>query len=141
MTVQRDDEFTGAFWAAKRALATAAEAAYNRHGVRDGQQFILRCLWENDGQAPGEIAKHLGLATPTVTRAASRMEAAGLLRRAPHPSDARLVRLCLTAKGRALENTIADEMRQLTARALHGLDSAERKALIAALHSVRDNLR
>ena len=87
------------------------------------------------------MAKRLDLATPTVTRAATRMEAAGLLRRAPHPSDARLVRLCLTAKGRALESTIADEMRRLTARALDGLDATERKALIAALHTVRDNLR
>jgi MarR family transcriptional regulator, organic hydroperoxide resistance regulator len=139
--VQHDDNFQTAFWEAKRALAMAAEAAYNRHGVRSGQQFILRCLWHTDGQTPGEVAKRLDLATPTVTRAATRMEAAGLLRRAPHPSDARLVRLCLTTKGRALESTIADEMRRLTARALDGLDAAERKALIAALHTVRDNLR
>src|SRR5204862_7963873 len=82
------------------AIAQAAEAAYNRHGVRAGQQFILRCLWHTDGQTPGQVAKRLDLATPTVTRAATRMEAAGLLHRAPHPSDARLVRLCLTAKGR-----------------------------------------
>jgi len=139
--VQHDDNFQTAFWETKRALAMAAEAAYNRHGVRSGQQFILRCLWHTDGQTPGEVAKRLDLATPTVTRAATRMEAAGLLRRAPHPSDARLVRLCLTAKGRALESTIADEMRRLTARALDGLDATERKALIAALHTVRDNLR
>jgi MarR family transcriptional regulator, organic hydroperoxide resistance regulator len=135
-----DDEFASAFWAAKRAMASAAEATYNRHGVRDGQQFILRCLWRTDGQTPGKIAKQLGLATPTVTRAASRMESAGLLRRAPHPSDARLVRLCLTAKGRALENTIDAEMRRLTDRALDGLDPAGRKALIAALHLIRTNL-
>ena len=139
--MQHDDNFQTAFWETKRALAMAAEAAYNRHGVRSGQQFILRCLWHTDGQTPGEVAKRLDLATPTVTRAATRMEAAGLLRRAPHPSDARLVRLCLTAKGRALESTIADEMRRLTARALDGLDATERKALIAALHTVRDNLR
>ena len=139
--MQHDDNFQTAFWEAKRAFAMAAEAAYNRHGVRSGQQFILRCLWHTDGQTPGEVAKRLNLATPTVTRAATRMEAAGLLRRAPHPSDARLVRLCLTAKGRALESTIAEEMRRLTARALDGLDATERKALIAALHTVRDNLR
>jgi DNA-binding MarR family transcriptional regulator len=139
--VQHDNEFQAAFWAAKRAIAVAAEAAYNRHGVWSGQQFILRCLWDSDGQTPGEIAKRLGLATPTVTRTASRMETAGLLRRAPHPNDARLVRLCLTAKGRALETTIAEEMRRLTARALHGLDDDEQKALIAALHTIRTNLR
>jgi MarR family transcriptional regulator, organic hydroperoxide resistance regulator len=76
-----------------------------------------------------------------VTRAATRMETAGLLRRAPHPSDARLVRLCLTAKGRALEATIAEEMRGLSARALQGLDDEERKAFVAALHTITANLR
>src|SRR5437763_6794776 len=119
----------------------AAEAAYNRHGVRSGQQFILRCLWHKDGLTPGEIAKQLELATPTVTRAASRMEASGLLHRAPHPSDARLVRLCLTTKGRALESTIAEEIRRLTARALDGLDADERKALIAGIQRIRTTLR
>jgi DNA-binding MarR family transcriptional regulator len=139
--VQHDNEFQAAFWTAKRAMAMAAEAAYYRHGVRSGQQFILRCLWHKDGLTPGEVAKQLELATPTVTRAASRMEAAGLLHRAPHPDDARLVRLCLTAKGRALESTIAEEIRRLTARALDGLSDDERKNLIAALNTITANLR
>ena len=53
--MQHDDDFQAAFWATKRAIALAAEAAYNRHGVRSGQQFILRCLWYRDGQTPGEV--------------------------------------------------------------------------------------
>jgi len=137
----RDDGFQDAFWTAKRAMAVAAEEAYHRHGVRSGQQFILRCLWDNDGQTPGEIAKRLNLATPTVTRAATRMEAAGLIHRAPHPTDARLVRLCLTTKGRALETTMADEIRRLTARALDGLDEHTKDALIEALRKITANLR
>jgi MarR family transcriptional regulator, organic hydroperoxide resistance regulator len=32
------------FWAAKRAMVQAADAAYRRHGVREGQQFILMGL-------------------------------------------------------------------------------------------------
>ncbi len=135
------NEFHTAFWDAKKAMHAAAEAAYNRHGVRAGQQFILRCLWETDGQTPGELAKQLGLATPTVTRTATRMEAAGLLRRAQHPADARLVRLCLTEKGKALQEIMAAESRALTARALHGLDPSARAALVEALRTVRENLR
>src|SRR6266576_6160785 len=119
---QAAPDFQTAFWAAKHALSMATATAFSRHGVHEGQQFILRQLWHTDGQTPGEVARRLGLATPTVTRAATRMEAAGLLRRAPHSSDARLVRLCLTAKGRAMETTIAAEIRGLTARALEGLD-------------------
>lgn len=135
------DELQTAFWAAKRAMAEAAEAAFNRHGVRAGQQFILECLWETDGLTPGEIAKRLGLATPTVTRAATRMEATGLLRRQPHPTDARLVRLCLTERGRELESTLARERAALTRRAVHGLSGAEQAQLVTMLHALRDNLQ
>jgi DNA-binding MarR family transcriptional regulator len=137
--VQRD-EFQTAFWATKRAIAEAAEAAFSQHGVRAGQQFILERLWETDGQTPGELAKALGLATPTVTRTATRMEAAGLLRRQAHPSDARLVRLCLTERGRRLEKTLDQERRRLTERALRGLADDEREQLVRLLETIRTNL-
>src|ERR1700744_5300649 len=104
-----------AFWSAKHALALASAAAFSRHGVHEGQQFILRRLWAQDGQTPGEIAKALGLATSTGPRAAPRMEPASLLRRQPHESDRRLVRLRLTDRGRALEEVIDREMDQLSA--------------------------
>jgi DNA-binding MarR family transcriptional regulator len=137
---ERAEDFQTAFWGAKRAMTTAAEAAYNRHGVRAGQQFILHCLWQTDGLAPGEIARMLGLATPTVTRAATRMEAAGLLRREPHPTDARLVRLRLTDRGRELRTVMSREMSDLRERALAGLDDAERAQFVRLLGTLKRNL-
>jgi MarR family transcriptional regulator, organic hydroperoxide resistance regulator len=134
------DDFQTAFWAAKHALAVASAAAFSRHGVHEGQQFVLRCLWAEDGLTPGEVAKRLGLATPTVTRATTRMQAAGLLRREPYPGDRRMVRLRLTGRGRALEEVIDAEMDQLTDRALATFTSAEREALVRALHDIRRNL-
>jgi MarR family transcriptional regulator, organic hydroperoxide resistance regulator len=133
-------DFQTAFWATKHALSAATATAFSRHGVHEGQQFILRLLWAEDGQAPGEIARRLGLATPTVTRAATRMEASGLLRREPHPGDRRLVRLLLTERGRSLEDVIGSETDKLTERALATFGPAERDALIRALTAIRHNL-
>jgi len=135
-----DDDFQTAFWAAKHALSLVTAAAFSRHGVHEGQQFILRCLWTQDGLTPGEIARRLGLSTPTVTRAATRMETAGLLRREPHPGDRRLVRLRLTERGRSLEKVIAAETEALTERALATFDPAERETVVAALQAIRRNL-
>src|SRR5580692_4761847 len=132
--------FQPAFWSAKRVLARASATAFARHGVHEGQQYLLRTLWDEDGLAPGEVARRLGLATPTVTRAAARMEAAGLLRRVPHERDRRLVRLYLTDRGRVLEKEIGREIGNLTERALASLDQSERAALVRYLNSIRENL-
>lgn len=140
MTDESAGDFQATFWETKHALALASTAAFSRHGIHQGQQYVLRCLWEQDGLAPGEVARRLGLATPTVTRATARMEAAGLLRRQPHPGDRRLVRLVLTEKGRALEEVLGHEMERLNERALATFTAAERTALIGALEKVRENL-
>jgi MarR family transcriptional regulator, organic hydroperoxide resistance regulator len=133
-------EFEDAFRLAKHAVAQASTSVFARHGVYEGQQFVLRRLWRQDGLTPGQVAKQLGLATPTVTRAATRMEAAGLLRREPHPTDGRLVRLVLTARGRELEQVIGPEMRTLTEQTLAGFSAEERSELIRALRRMAANL-
>jgi DNA-binding MarR family transcriptional regulator len=134
------DDFQTAFWAAKHALALASSTAFARHGVHEGQQFVLRALWTEDGLTPGEIARQLGLATPTVTRTATRMEAAGLLRRQPHPTDRRMVRLFLTPRGQDLEKVIDAETERLTDRALATFTDAERATLTEMLRRLRRNL-
>lgn len=135
-----DDEFQPAFWMAKQAMTRAADALFRRHGVRQGQQYLLMCLWHRDGQTPGEIAAAIGLATPTVTRSATRMEAAGLLKRTPHPSDRRLVCLRLTDEGKRLRRVLNDEVSRLSERALSGLSATDREHLTAMLRRIRENL-
>ena len=68
------------------------------------------------------------------------MEAAGLLRREPHPGDRRLVRLRLTERGRALEDVIAAETDKLTERALATFGPGERETIVRALADIRRNL-
>lgn len=133
-------DFQAVFWETKRAMALASAAAFSRYGIHQGQQYVLSCLWDEDGLAPGEVARRLGLATPTVTRATARMEAAGLLRREPHPGDRRLVRLVLTEKGRALEKVIGRELDRLNERALATFTDTERQALIRSLERIQKNL-
>jgi len=77
---------------------------------------------------------------PTVTRTATRMEAAGILRREPHPTDARLVQLRLTDRGRELKDLMAAEVATLTEKALRTLDEADRERFVGYLDEVRKNL-
>ena len=133
-------DFEDAFRLAKHALAQASTSVFAQHGVYQGQQFVLRLLWREDGLTPGQVARQLGLSTPTVTRAATRMEASGLLRREPHPGDRRLVRLWLTPRGQDLERVIGPQMLALTEQTLAGFSAAERTELIRALRRIHANL-
>ena len=135
-----DDDFQSAFWNAKRAMMEASEAAFRRHGVRAGQQHVLRVLWREDCLAPGEIARRLELTTATVSKMTSRMQATGLVERRPHPSDGRLVRVCLTERGRDLEEVIGRELQRMTEQALGTLRPGQRKQLVGYLREIRRNL-
>ncbi|GAA1083353.1 MarR family winged helix-turn-helix transcriptional regulator [Nocardiopsis composta] len=136
-----EDGFVPSFWSAKNAMLQAAGAAFERHGVREGQQFVLMCLWREDGLSPGEIAGRLGLATPTVTRTVTRMEGSGLVERHPHPTDARLVSVRLTERGRGLRTALDAEMNALSERALQGFGEEERRAFTRMLDALTANLR
>ncbi len=120
---------------------------------RDGREEVTedRPLdhdgWRPEGTPDGETAwlrvRSLSawkLATPTVTKMTSRMEAAGLVERRPHPTDRRLVRICLTERGAGLQEAIGEELRAMTERALRTLGPQQQRQLIRSLLEVHGNL-
>ena len=126
-------DLLGLFTQAAKLLREAADETMSRHGVRVGQHIVLTVLWEQDGLAPGEIARRLGVATSTVVNTATRMEEAGLVVRRPDPADARLVRLHLTAHGRAVRGPVRAARAALEREATATLTAAERDHLRSAL--------
>lgn len=123
-----------------RGMKTYMQSRLNAHGVHAGQQFMLQALWRQDGLTPGELAERIGVETSTVTRAAQRMEGTGLVRRIPDAEDARLVRVYLTERGRALERIIPEVIRDAAAATLRGLSPHEHSELLRLLERVRRNL-
>jgi len=134
-------DLLGLFTQAAKLLREAADETMSRHGVRVGQHIVLTVLWEQDGLTPGEIARRLGAATPTIVNTATRMEEAGLVVRRPDPADARLVRLYLTTRGRAARAPVREARAALERRATATLTAAEREDLHAALTKIIAELR
>ena len=134
-------DFIPLFTRAAKLMRGAADAGLRRHGVRVGQNLVLQALWESDGLAPGEIAQRLHVATPTVVKMATRMEATGLVQRRRDEKDARLVRLHLTDRGRSLQRPISEELERLRERATAHLTASERRQLEAALAKIVANLQ
>jgi MarR family transcriptional regulator for hemolysin len=134
------NEFLTLFTRASKLLREAADEAMSRHGVRVGQNVILEVLWQDDGLTPGEIARRLDLATPTVVNAATRMEEAGLVVRERDNADGRLVRLYLTPGARCVRGAIEHERSALEHRATSRLSNQERRHLDSALAKIIDTL-
>jgi MarR family transcriptional regulator, organic hydroperoxide resistance regulator len=129
------------FTQAAKLLREAADEAMSRHGVRVGQHIVLTVLWEQDGLTPGEIARRLQAATPTIVNTATRMEEAGLVARRPDPADARLVRLYLTPRGRSVREPVRKARAALERRATATFTPDERDQLRSVLTKIIAQLR
>lgn len=127
------DDLLSLFTQAAKLLRQAADEAMSQHGVRVGQHIVLSVLWDQDGLTPGEIARRLGVATPTIVNTATRMEEAGLLAREPDPADARLVHLYLTQHGLSVREPVREARAALQQHATATLTAAERDHLRSAL--------
>jgi len=102
-------------------------------------QFIaMILLWEQDGQAVGELGQKLSLQSNTLTPMLKRLELLGYVRRTRDSADERQVRIHLTESGRKLHlkaSKIVREVRKAT-----GLPDKKFKDLRAEVDSLRDAL-
>src|SRR5574341_1052114 len=90
-------------WALDHALQALSRRMLALRGVTGPQRLLLRVIGEHAGCSPGEAARFLRLHPATVTRLATRLTVAGLIRRHADLEDARRVRLELTARGKRIE--------------------------------------
>jgi DNA-binding MarR family transcriptional regulator len=65
------------------------------------QQYRILKLAGAGGERSARLAERLAVAKPTLTATADGLVAAGYVQRETEPGDRRVVRLCLTATGRA----------------------------------------
>ncbi|MEL6343281.1 MAG: MarR family transcriptional regulator [Myxococcota bacterium] len=108
-------------------------------GLTYPQYLVMTLLWRAEGSVTMKsVDGTLGLASNTLTPLLKRLDALSLLQRSRDPDDERVVRLELTAKGRAM-GARAAHIPQCVADAT-GLAPDELTALIDTLRTVRDRI-
>lgn len=142
MTDFRLDEFLPYQLAelARRVSAGFSHHYRARYGISVAEWRVVAHLSQEAAVSVREIHRRAGLDKPKVSRAASRLEAAGYVTKQVNPADRRLVELALTDKGRemmAVLTPIAAAYEAELRAALGGRD-AEFRSLVARLSAALD---
>lgn len=75
--------------------------------------YIMRALYEQDGQHASELARAVGRAATSFTPNLDKLQLKGLVERRPDPADRRAVRIYLTESGKALRDDVLESARQI----------------------------
>jgi MarR family transcriptional regulator, organic hydroperoxide resistance regulator len=100
----------GAVWrnvdSALRSVDRLYNTPFEELNLNVMQAYILRALYEQDGQRPSDLAHIVGRPPTSFTPILDKLEDKGFIHRSPHPSDRRSIRIYLTASGSELREPI-----------------------------------
>jgi MarR family transcriptional regulator, transcriptional regulator for hemolysin len=124
-----------------RMLRTYADHKARRLGITRAQWTVLTRLDRFEGLKQSELAEMLDLQPITLTRLLDRLSTSGLIERRPDPNDRRANRLYLAPPARPLLERLDALGEELMATALTGVDRAAVERMVAALATMKENLR
>ena len=124
----------------RRASDAQREASRRAMALGENDMRAIRFLMASGDRVvtSTELAAHLGLKGPSVTKLLDRLERAGHIRRLPHPSDRRALSIVVTAETRvtASASVGADHVRRFQVAA--ALTSEERRTVTGFLSTMAD---
>lgn len=115
---------------------TELENHLSRVNLHSGQVFILFELWKEDGLSQIDLAKNLKLTAPTINRLVKGLRKAGFVILKRSESDARLVNVFLSEKGRLVKPDVETIWQNLESKITHMLTETERLILLQLLEKV-----
>jgi DNA-binding MarR family transcriptional regulator len=108
--------------------------------INPAQGRILFALWKAGDMSVSALSKETALEPSTLTSMLDRLEAAGLVRRAPSPQDRRVVVIERTDADRALEALYLEASERMTKVFYEGMAAPEIRAFEASLRKIVINL-
>ena len=132
-----DEQLCFALYSASRAVTRAYAPLLEPLGLTYPQYLVLLVLWERDGVPIKQLGERLALDSGTLTPLLKRLAAQDLVERRRGEDDERVVRIHLTAAGRALRSKARKVPMELACRA--GYDLASERAM-RDLVRLRDEL-
>jgi DNA-binding MarR family transcriptional regulator len=133
-------EFAGQlFFRLWRASHTRIAEALESVGLTPALFGLLNVLGAREGAIQQELGSAMGIDRSTMVLLIDELEAAGLAKRRPHPKDRRAREVAITATGRRLLEQGRRMARQVEDEVLGGLNTNERRELLALLRRALDS--
>lgn len=127
-------EFAGQlFFRLWRASHTRVAAALESIGLTPALFGLLNLIGRLEGANQQELGTAMGVDPSTMVALVDELEAQGLAKRQPHPTDRRARAVALTAKGRRLRDRGREMASQVEDEVLGGLSAADRRELLRLL--------
>ena len=104
------------------------------------QIHALLHLGHDGGLTMGELARRIGVTEKTVTGVVDRLERESYVQRERHPTDRRVVRVCLTPKGQQTHTSIDEAIHRHIKELLGVLDPTDRQNLFNILEKPQTRL-
>jgi len=99
--------------------------------------YILRALYERDGQHASELAQAVGRAATSFTPNLDKLESRRLIERRPDPEDRRAVRIFLTERGHTQRETVLRSAEQIDAKLRQMFPDADFEVFQAVLAALQ----
>jgi MarR family transcriptional regulator, organic hydroperoxide resistance regulator len=125
---------------AATAMLMFAASEFEPHGLTVPKWRVLFLLWERETCSFATCMELASIGAPTFSRLTATMEREGLIVRTRVPEDTRALDLAITAKGRALIESLMPVAITSEKKYLNGVTAAERAALRSALGKIYRNL-
>jgi DNA-binding MarR family transcriptional regulator len=126
--------------AISRILEADQERELDRRGLTVPRTHLLWVLFHGGPATQIHLAEELGVTPRYITTLVDALDATGLARREPHPTDRRAVLVHLTERGLSIMETMDAEHTELGAALIDGLDDETVRAAVVALDHVRGRL-
>ena len=102
------------------------------------QQFgLLAFLWIEDGLSQTVLSQKTQIDRTTIGGLIDRLEKLDLVKRLPTPEDRRAYRICLTSRGKDLEQELCDIATRVTQKFLAPITQEEQSTLRCILKKLR----
>jgi DNA-binding MarR family transcriptional regulator len=134
-------DIAGPIWVSmKEELKPASEKARFHSGVKEITFTQLRVLFaiEYGKDQVGKLAKGANVAQPAISKIVDLLIGLGFVRRDPHPTDRRQIKLSLTPKGVAMTRRVRLKAAEKYVTAIGALSTGDRKKMLEGIAVIFD---